>query len=230
MIEEFKINDAESGFSHETAAERSGKRPAIDIHSHSNLDIQGLEDFSTVSPTEILKKADLITDASTSQLTKRQHVPAAKTTPSSSNKSVRPDNSDEKWDEIKLFLQSYIQIASHGQEGVSRLISIPHFQPEGCLGWRMLSIIGIDQEFFKLVNSTVESTSPGPSFAELHRASSWFDISGNARRASETFCAGSYRHTENTNCFILEVKLDETPQMLLDLDSHGRWLLSLQST
>ncbi|KAF3647315.1 hypothetical protein FXO38_17098 [Capsicum annuum] len=46
------------------------------------------------------------------------------------------------------------------------------------LGWRMLSIIGIDQEFFKLVNSTVESTSPGPSFAELHRASSWFDISG----------------------------------------------------
>ncbi|PHT28226.1 hypothetical protein CQW23_32173 [Capsicum baccatum] len=72
------------------------------------------------------------------------------------------------------------------------------------LGWRMLSIIGIDQEFFKLVNSTVESTSPGPSFAELNRASSWFDICGSARRASETFCAGSYRHTENTNCFILE--------------------------
>ncbi|PHT66901.1 hypothetical protein T459_31326 [Capsicum annuum] len=72
------------------------------------------------------------------------------------------------------------------------------------LGWRMLSITGTDQEFFKLVNSTVESTSPGPSLAELHQASSWFDICGSARRASETFCAGSYRHTENTNCFILE--------------------------
>ncbi|KAF3685733.1 hypothetical protein FXO37_00328 [Capsicum annuum] len=83
------------------------------------------------------------------------------------------------------------------------------------LGWRMLSIIGTDQDFFKFVNSTVESTSPGPSLAELHRASSWFDICGSifcdinetrsARHASETFCAGSYRHTENTNCFILEV-------------------------
>ncbi|KAF3684542.1 hypothetical protein FXO38_00219 [Capsicum annuum] len=74
------------------------------------------------------------------------------------------------------------------------------------LGWRMLSIIGIDQEFFKLVNSTVESTSPCPSFAELHRASSWFDISGSSRLASETFCAGPYRYTENTNCFILELR------------------------
>ncbi|PHT26773.1 hypothetical protein CQW23_33619 [Capsicum baccatum] len=123
------------------------------------------------------------------------------------------------------------------------------------LGWRMLSITGTDKEFFKLVNSTVESTSPGPSLAELHRASSWLYICGSifcdfnetrskhyyflimkrfcrcssisvdeicctcaegplrttslpprgARRASETFCAGSYRHTENTNCFILEV-------------------------
>ncbi|PHT66847.1 hypothetical protein T459_31272 [Capsicum annuum] len=72
------------------------------------------------------------------------------------------------------------------------------------LGWRMLSIFRIDQEFFKLVNSTVESTSPSPSFAELHRATSWFDICGSACRASETFYAGSYRHTENTNCFILE--------------------------
>ncbi|PHT66896.1 hypothetical protein T459_31321 [Capsicum annuum] len=78
------------------------------------------------------------------------------------------------------------------------------------LGWRMVSIIGIDQEFFKLVNSTVESTSPGPSFAELHRASSWFDISGSARRASETFCAGSYRHTENTNCFIMFLYCNST--------------------
>ncbi|KAF3684543.1 hypothetical protein FXO38_00220 [Capsicum annuum] len=77
------------------------------------------------------------------------------------------------------------------------------------LGWRMLSITGTDQEFFKLVNSTVESTSPGPSLAELHQASSWFDICGSARRASETFCAGSYRHTENTNCFILEDNFDK---------------------
>ncbi|PHT32360.1 hypothetical protein CQW23_28697 [Capsicum baccatum] len=95
---------------------------------------------------EILKKAGLITDASTSHSTKKQktvrfdsttaeeqvcqktssfistrtvptqkiassdskHVHAEKTIPSSSLKSVCQDNSDEKWDDIKLFLQSYV--------------------------------------------------------------------------------------------------------------------------
>ncbi|KAF3641914.1 hypothetical protein FXO38_21392 [Capsicum annuum] len=92
------------------------------------------------------------------------------------------------------------------------------------LGRRMLSIFRIDQEFFKLVNSTVESTSPGPSFAELHRATSWFDICGSACRASETFYAGSYRHTENTNCFILESRdLDCTSSdVVISYVTHSR--------
>ncbi|PHU26279.1 hypothetical protein BC332_04611 [Capsicum chinense] len=106
---------------------------------------ESFEEFSTVPPTEILKKAGLITDASTSHPTKKrktvcfdsttaeekvcqktptfvstrtvptqkiissgsEHVHAEKTTPSSSFKSVCQDNSDEKWDDIKLFLQSY---------------------------------------------------------------------------------------------------------------------------
>ncbi|PHT32773.1 hypothetical protein CQW23_29110 [Capsicum baccatum] len=107
----------------------------------------------------------------------------------------------------------FVMVSIVGLTNLANYWSIPiiestlHLRPaKRGLGWRMLSIIGIDQEFFKLVNSTVESTSPGPSFAELHRASSWFDISGSSRRASETFCAGSYRHTENTNCFILELR------------------------
>ncbi|PHU14571.1 hypothetical protein BC332_15776 [Capsicum chinense] len=131
-------------FMGETAAGRSGKRLVVDIQSQSDHDIQGFEDFSTVSPTEILKKTGLFFDASASQHTKRRRtvcfdsatveeqvyqktpssvstrtVPiqktpssdserAEKTTPSSSSKSIRQDNFDEKWNEIKLFFQSYV--------------------------------------------------------------------------------------------------------------------------
>ncbi|KAF3636087.1 hypothetical protein FXO37_25631 [Capsicum annuum] len=119
MIEDFELNDAEFEFSYEIVVDRYGKIPIVDIHSYSELDIQDFEDFSTVPPLEILKKAGLIKDASASQPTKRhrivrfdaatveeqERVHAAKTTPSSSSKSVRQDNSDEKW--VKLFLQSY---------------------------------------------------------------------------------------------------------------------------
>ncbi|PHT54663.1 hypothetical protein CQW23_03149 [Capsicum baccatum] len=129
----------------ETTIGRSGKRPVVDIQSQSDHDIQGFEDFSTLPPTKILKKAHFLSDASTSQHTKRrrtvrfdsatveeqvyqktpffvsirtvptqkipssdsQRVHAENTTPSSSSKSVRQENSDEKWDEIKLFFQSY---------------------------------------------------------------------------------------------------------------------------
>ncbi|PHT45374.1 hypothetical protein CQW23_14532 [Capsicum baccatum] len=120
-------------------------RPRL-LKSQVNLDIQGFEEFSTVPPTEILKKAGLITDAATSHLTKKrkivcfdsttveeqvcqktpsfistrnvptqktassgsEHVYAEKRTSSSSLKLVCQDNSDEKWDAIKLFLQSYV--------------------------------------------------------------------------------------------------------------------------
>ncbi|KAF3648215.1 hypothetical protein FXO38_18275 [Capsicum annuum] len=121
------------------------QRPVIDIHTHSDSDLQGFEDFSTVLPIKILKKIGLSTNASASQPTKRrrtvrfdakivkmqyhekipstvlrknmpidktptsvlEHVDAPKTTPSSSGKSIHEATSEEKWDEIKSFLQSY---------------------------------------------------------------------------------------------------------------------------
>ncbi|KAF3645250.1 putative protein EIN4-like [Capsicum annuum] len=145
MIEEFQLKEAESGFPSEITADCFDKRPAVDVQSQVDLNIQGFEKFSTVPLTEILKKAGLITDASTSHLTKKrkivrfdsttveeqvyqktpsfvstrtvptqktassglEHVHDEKITPSSSLKSVGRDNSDEKWDDIKLFLQSY---------------------------------------------------------------------------------------------------------------------------
>ncbi|PHU20398.1 hypothetical protein BC332_11549 [Capsicum chinense] len=65
---------AESEFSPEITVDYSGKRPVVDVHSQADLDIQGFEDFSTVSPTEILKKAGLITDASASHPTKKRRT------------------------------------------------------------------------------------------------------------------------------------------------------------
>ncbi|PHT27959.1 hypothetical protein CQW23_32439 [Capsicum baccatum] len=66
------------------------------------------------------------------------------------------------------------------------------------LGWKMLSITGTDQDFFKLVNSIVESTSPGPSLAELHQASSWFDICGSI------FC--DFNETRSKNYYFVIMK------------------------
>ncbi|PHU06363.1 hypothetical protein BC332_22852 [Capsicum chinense] len=74
MIEEFELNDDESGFSLETVAGRSGKRPVVDIQSQSDPDIQGFEDFSTLPPTKIIKKAGFLSDASASQHTKRRRT------------------------------------------------------------------------------------------------------------------------------------------------------------
>ncbi|KAM3263278.1 hypothetical protein P3L10_000272 [Capsicum annuum] len=59
-------------FLSEIAVDCSDKRPAIDVQSQVDLDIQGFEEFSTVLPIEILKKTGLITDASTSHLTKKR--------------------------------------------------------------------------------------------------------------------------------------------------------------
>ncbi|KAF3634216.1 hypothetical protein FXO38_25238 [Capsicum annuum] len=74
MIEEFELNDDESRFSPETVVDRSGKRPVVDIQSQSDHDIQGFEDFSTLPPTEIFKKAGFLSDASASQHTKRRRT------------------------------------------------------------------------------------------------------------------------------------------------------------
>ncbi|KAF3640145.1 hypothetical protein FXO38_22277 [Capsicum annuum] len=71
MIEGFQLKEAECGFSPEIDVDCSDKRSVVDIQSQVDLDIQGFEEFSTVPPIEILKKAGLITDDSTSHPTKK---------------------------------------------------------------------------------------------------------------------------------------------------------------
>ncbi|PHU28048.1 hypothetical protein BC332_00141 [Capsicum chinense] len=52
----------------EIAVDCSDKRPAIDVQSQVDLDIQGFEEFSTVPPIEILKKAGCSEDNATANL------------------------------------------------------------------------------------------------------------------------------------------------------------------
>ncbi|KAF3647831.1 hypothetical protein FXO37_19746 [Capsicum annuum] len=66
------MTEAESGFPPEIVVDCFDKRPVVDVQSQVDLDIQGFEKFITVSPTEILKKAGLINDASTSHPTKKR--------------------------------------------------------------------------------------------------------------------------------------------------------------
>ncbi|PHT64323.1 hypothetical protein T459_31850 [Capsicum annuum] len=73
-IDDVELNDDESAFSHDTYPDRSGKRHVVDIHTQSDMDHQGFEDFSTVPPPEILRKAGLSTDASVSQPTKKRRT------------------------------------------------------------------------------------------------------------------------------------------------------------
>ncbi|KAF3663515.1 hypothetical protein FXO37_11954 [Capsicum annuum] len=92
-IDGIELNNDESTLSHDTYPDHSGKRHAVDIYTQSDMDHQGFEDFSTVPSLEILIKAELL-DAPT-------------LTPSSSGKSCHQDSSDQKWNELKFFLQSY---------------------------------------------------------------------------------------------------------------------------
>ncbi|KAF3675986.1 hypothetical protein FXO38_04514 [Capsicum annuum] len=92
-IDGIELNNDESALSHDTYPDHSGKRHAVDIYTQSDIDHQGFEDFSTVPSLEILIKAELL-DAPT-------------LTPSSSGKSGHQDSSDQKWNELKFFLQSY---------------------------------------------------------------------------------------------------------------------------
>ncbi|PHT45754.1 hypothetical protein CQW23_14912 [Capsicum baccatum] len=74
MIEEFQLKDIEFEFLSKIVVDCSGKRPVVDVHSQADLNIRGFEDFSTVPPTEILKKLGLITDASASHPTKKRRI------------------------------------------------------------------------------------------------------------------------------------------------------------
>ncbi|PHT88215.1 hypothetical protein T459_10321 [Capsicum annuum] len=145
-IDGVELNNDESALSHDTYPDRSDKRHAVDIHTQSDMDHQGFEDFSTIPPPEILMKAGLSTHASTSQPTKKrrtvrfdtttvpmqdsektppsvseksmpiyqsrtsdsEHLDAPMLTPSSSDKSGHQDSFDQKWNELKFFLQSYV--------------------------------------------------------------------------------------------------------------------------
>ncbi|PHU01089.1 hypothetical protein BC332_30876 [Capsicum chinense] len=78
MIEGFQLKEAKSGFSPEIAADCFDKRLVVDVQSQVDLDILW---FGACSCRKII--------------------------PSLLLKSVCQDNSDEKWDDIKLFLQSY---------------------------------------------------------------------------------------------------------------------------
>ncbi|PHU14857.1 hypothetical protein BC332_16062 [Capsicum chinense] len=71
VIEDIELNDPEFPFSHDTSVDHCGKRPTVDIHTHSNSELQDFEDFSIVPPQKILKKAGFNTDISTSQPIKR---------------------------------------------------------------------------------------------------------------------------------------------------------------
>ncbi|KAF3641720.1 hypothetical protein T459_19180 [Capsicum annuum] len=75
-IDGVELNNNESALSLDTYPDHSGKRHAVDIHTQSDMDYQGLENFSTVPPPEILMKAG------------------------------HQDSSDQKCNELKLFLQS----------------------------------------------------------------------------------------------------------------------------
>ncbi|KAM3326733.1 hypothetical protein P3S67_001859 [Capsicum chacoense] len=56
MIDGVELNIDESTFLHDTSPDRSGKRNAIDIHTHLDTGHQGFENFSTVPPPKILRK------------------------------------------------------------------------------------------------------------------------------------------------------------------------------
>ncbi|KAF3617310.1 hypothetical protein FXO37_34689 [Capsicum annuum] len=56
MIDGIELNDAESACSRDTSSDRSGKRPVVDIHNHSDSDHQGFNNFSPVLPPKIQRK------------------------------------------------------------------------------------------------------------------------------------------------------------------------------
>ncbi|PHU00766.1 hypothetical protein BC332_30553 [Capsicum chinense] len=100
MNEGTKLNDLEFSFSRENFADRTGKWPAVDIHTHSNSEIQDFEDFSIVSPSKILRKTGLSTYISASQPTKGRKTTYfdAKTVEVTSNVNC---------DEVKSSIQYY---------------------------------------------------------------------------------------------------------------------------
>ncbi|PHU15943.1 hypothetical protein BC332_17148 [Capsicum chinense] len=111
MIEGFQLKEVESGFPPKIAADYFDKRLVVDVQSQVDLDIQVRFDSTTVEEKVCQKTPSFVSTRTVpTQKTASsgsEHVHAEKTTPSSSLKSVCQDNSDEKWDDIKLFLQFY---------------------------------------------------------------------------------------------------------------------------
>ncbi|XP_047263762.1 uncharacterized protein LOC124896266 [Capsicum annuum] len=105
MIEGFQLKEAEIEFPPKIAADCFDKRSAVE-RKIVRFD-------STTAEEQVCQKAPSFVSTRTVPTQKivssgSEHVHAEKTTPSLSLKSVCQDNSDEKWDDIKLFLQSYV--------------------------------------------------------------------------------------------------------------------------
>ncbi|KAF3654769.1 hypothetical protein FXO37_16306 [Capsicum annuum] len=74
MINDVELNVDESSFLHDTSPDRSGKRHAINIHTHSYNDHQGFEDFSTFPLPKILRRTCLSIGTSATQPTKKRRI------------------------------------------------------------------------------------------------------------------------------------------------------------
>ncbi|PHU08712.1 hypothetical protein BC332_20572 [Capsicum chinense] len=104
MIEGFQLKEVESGF---PPADYFDKRLVVDVQSQVNLDIQGFEEFNTVPPTEILKMASLITDASTSHPTKKQKIVRFDST-TAEEKDVAGCNEDNATANLDTLVESVV--------------------------------------------------------------------------------------------------------------------------
>ncbi|KAF3622024.1 hypothetical protein FXO38_31543 [Capsicum annuum] len=112
MIEGFELNDDEYGFSPKTVAGRSGLLSDASASQHTKRRRTVRFDFTIIkeqvyqkTPSSVSTKTVSTQKTPSSDL---KHVHAEKTTPSSSSKLVCHDNSNETWDEMKLFFQSYV--------------------------------------------------------------------------------------------------------------------------
>ncbi|KAF3633456.1 hypothetical protein FXO38_25585 [Capsicum annuum] len=157
MIEGIELNDADSAFSHDTSINRSGKRHFVDIHTHSNTDHQGFNDFSTVLPPKILRKTVRkhyrLFQEKICQQTRTSdsgRVDAPNRPLSSSSKSAYQAIFDEKWDEIKSFLQSYFSDYSNlGSGAQSQQLMWKKSRGENAvpMSWQVFQDVFLDKFF-----------------------------------------------------------------------------------
>ncbi|XP_047251517.1 uncharacterized protein LOC124886671 [Capsicum annuum] len=120
IIEGVELNNNESALSHDTYPDRSGKRHVVNMHTQSNMDHKGFEDFSIVPPPEILMKVGLSTHASASQSTKkRRTVRFDTTTVSMQDNEKTPPSVSGKVDQKFTFLHK-VMVKQHEESNDKR--------------------------------------------------------------------------------------------------------------